>query len=173
MTTTPKPKTPRFYIPQHVREVVNDVAGKSGLTPGEFVEGSVFHLLNEHARTGQPPGASLRAMVERAKARAGQVTEQPAMGNVNGTTGPSLPAIHGARRWHRVPSVPRPFQTPGNRGFEDRPGQRGVANGQGFSLANGLGLCAAGEPVCGRVPSAPLPPSRNGGLSMDPDRRPN
>ncbi len=65
-----KPKTPRFYIPEHVRAAVNDAAEKTGLTPGAVVEGAVFHLIQEHARTGQPIGPTFRGMIERAKARA-------------------------------------------------------------------------------------------------------
>ena len=67
MATNPKAATKRFYIPQHVREVVNSVAAACDLTPGEVVEGAVGHMMREHARTGQPPGRVLRAMIDRGR----------------------------------------------------------------------------------------------------------
>lgn len=67
---TAKPKTPRFYIPAHVRETVNAAAEATGLSPGAIIEGAVAHLFNEHARTGQPIGPTLRAMIERATVKA-------------------------------------------------------------------------------------------------------
>ena len=66
-----KPKQPRFYIPAHVRQVVNEISRTTGMSPGEVVEGALAHLLNDHARTGRVIGdPAIRAMVERATAAA-------------------------------------------------------------------------------------------------------
>lgn len=64
-----KAKTPRFYIPQAVRETVNEIAAATGLSQGEVIEGAVAHLLNDHRRTGQPPGPALTRLIQHAKER--------------------------------------------------------------------------------------------------------
>lgn len=70
-----KPKTPRFYIPAHVRETVNAAAFDCGMSPGEIVEGAVAHLMNDLARTGQHPGAALARMIEDANRKAARRAE--------------------------------------------------------------------------------------------------